>query len=238
MLERLLLKDYKNTTDPVVRNRYANTAGIIGIITNLLLGASKLLIGYLSHSISIMADAANNISDCASNCLTIAGFKLSSKAPDAQHPYGFARYEYVFGFAIGLLMLVMGCLFAKESVQKIFNPQDINLGISVYITLIIAIAVKLFQTALYGDYGKKISSLALQASATESRNDIISTAGILVAMLVLQYFGLNIDGFVGFAISIFVIISSIETIKEELEPIIGIKPTAEQVKLISTKLLS
>ncbi|MCF0238518.1 MAG: cation transporter [Sphaerochaetaceae bacterium] len=238
MFEKILVKDYKNTSDPVVRNRYATVAGVIGIVSNLLLGVAKILIGYLSNSISIMADAANNISDCASCTLTIAGARLSARDPDSKHPYGYARYEYIFGFAIGILMFIMGVLFAKESFTKIFHPEEIELGLSVYITLGVAVLVKLFQMALYSDYGKKISSPALQASATETRNDIISTLGIIVAMVVLQFFGINIDGYVACGISVFVIFTSIETIKEEIEPIIGIKPTTERVKTITEKLLS
>ena len=121
MLKRLFIKNYTNTQDPEVRNNYGKVAGAFGIVTNLVLGIIKIIIGIISNSVSIMADAINNIADTASSVLTIIGFKLSSRKPDKQHPYGYARYEYVAGFVIAILMLIMGLTFAKESIVKIFN---------------------------------------------------------------------------------------------------------------------
>lgn len=238
MLKELFIKDYKNTQDQKVRNGYIMLAGVFGIVTNLLLGILKILIGMVSHSISIMADAVNNLSDCASIGLTIAGSKLSSKVPDSDHPYGHARYEYIFGFAIGEFMLIMGFLLAKESFSKIFHPQELDVSIVTFIILAFAIVVKLVQSLLYGKYGKAIGSGSLKANAEDARNDIVSTAGILVALVAMKIFNINIDGFVGLVVSVFVIISSIGTIKEQIEPIIGIKPTKERVKLITDKLMS
>ena len=125
MLKKLFIKNYKDTDNPEVRNQYGKVAGIFGIITNLVLGIIKLVTGIISHSVSIMADAANNIADTASSLLTIIGFKLSNKKPDSKHPYGYARYEYVAGFVIAILMLIMGLSFAKESIVKIINPEEL-----------------------------------------------------------------------------------------------------------------
>ncbi|MCQ2412639.1 MAG: cation diffusion facilitator family transporter [Sphaerochaetaceae bacterium] len=238
MLKELFIKDYKNTQDTKVRNAYIMLAGIFGIITNLLLGILKIFIGMVSHSISIMADAVNNLSDCASIGLTIAGSKLAAKVPDSDHPYGHARYEYIFGFAIGELMLIMGILFAKESITKIIHPQELDVSLVTFLILGFAIVVKLLQSVLYGKYGKAINSGSLKANAEDARNDIVSTSGILVALIVMKFVNINIDGFVGLVVSIFVIISSIGTIKDQIEPIIGIKPTKERVQLITEKLLS
>ena len=224
--------------DPRQRTRYAIRVGIFGIVSNLLLGVMKIIIGLMTGSIGIVADAVNNISDCASSGLTIVGFTLAEKKPDREHPYGHARYEYLFGFTIGIVMLLTGVLFAKESIGKILSPQELSITLPTYLTLALAILVKLIQMILYIRCGKAIDSPAMKASAADSRNDIITTAGILVAMIVMAITGINIDGLVGLVVSIFVVISSIQTIKEQVAPLIGIKPTKERVKMIADKILS
>lgn len=238
MLKKLFIKDYKNTNDPTVRNQYGKVAGIFGIVTNLFLGIIKLIIGLISHSVSIMADAANNIADTASSILTIIGFKLANKKPDKEHPYGFARYEYVAGFVIAILMLIMGFTFAKESFVKIFNPEELIINEITYIILIIAIIGKALQMFVYLDFSKAIQSNTLKTNAIDTRNDIISTTAILISMIIMGIFKINIDGLLGLIVSGFVIFSSINMIKEVLEPIIGILPTEEQVNKITEKLLS
>lgn len=237
MLKKLFIKNYKNTNDPLVRNQYGKVAGIFGICTNLVLGIIKLIIGLISHSVSIMADAANNIADTASSILTIIGFKLSNKKPDKEHPYGYARYEYVAGFVIAILMLIMGLTFAKEALAKVFNPEELVINWITYLILVIAIIGKGIQMLVYLDFSKAIDSNTLKANAVDTRNDIISTTAILISMIIMGVFKINIDGLLGFAVSGFVIYSSINMIKEVLEPIIGIIPTEEQVKEITEKLL-
>lgn len=238
MLKKLFIKNYTNTADPNVRNQYGKVAGIFGIITNLVLGIIKLIIGFISNSVSIMADAANNIADTASSVLTIIGFKLSNKKPDKEHPYGYARYEYVAGFVIAILMFIMGLTFAKESLTKIFFPEELVINSITYIILIIAIIGKGLQMFVYLDFAKAIDSNTLKTNAIDTRNDIISTTAILISMIIMGIFKINIDGILGLAVSGFVIFSSINMIKEVLEPIIGIVPTEEQVNEITEKLLS
>lgn len=237
MLKKLFIKNYKNTNDPLVRNQYGKVAGIFGICTNLILGSVKLVIGLISHSVSIMADAANNIADTASSFLTIIGFKLSNKKPDKEHPYGYARYEYVAGFVIAILMLIMGLTFAKEAFIKILNPEELVINWITYLILVIAIIGKGIQMLVYLDFSKAIDSNTLKANSVDTRNDIISTTAILISMIIMGIFKINIDGILGLAVSGFVIYSSIEMIKEVLEPIIGIIPTEEQVNEITEKLL-
>lgn len=238
MLEKIFIKDYKNTEDAKVRNAYANTAGYFGIFTNLLLGVGKLIVGLLSKSVAVMADAVNNISDMATSALTILGFKLASKKPDRQHPYGHARYEYITSFVVSLFMTYMGVKFAIESIQKIFNPSEIDISLITYIILGASIVVKFLQMLVYRHFGKTIDSQALETTALDSRNDIISSSAILVAMAVMGIFDLNIDGYIGCAISVLIIISGLSSAKEGLEPIIGIVPTPEQVKMIADKIQS
>ena len=238
MLKRLFIKNYKNTDDPIVRNQYGKVAGVFGIFTNIILGIIKLIIGMISNSVSIIADAANNIADTASSILTIIGFKLSSKKPDKDHPYGYARYEYVAGFVIAIMMFIMGLTFAKESIVKIFNPEELVINWITYLILVIAIIGKGIQMLVYLDFAKAINSNTLKANSVDTRNDIISTTAILISMIVMGIFKINLDGILGLAVSGFVIYSSIGMIKEVLEPIIGIVPTEEQVKEISEKILS
>lgn len=238
MLKKLFIKNYQNTSNPDVRNQYGKVAGAFGIATNLILGIIKLIIGFISHSVSIMADAANNIADTASSILTIIGFKLSNKKPDKEHPYGYARYEYVAGFVIAILMLIMGLTFAKEAITKIFNPEELVINNITYIILVIAIIGKIIQMFVYLDFSKAIESNTLKANAVDTRNDIISTTAILISMIIMGIFKINLDGILGVAVSGFVIISAINMIKEVLEPIIGIVPTEERIKEISSKLLS
>ncbi len=238
MLKKLFIKNYKNTEDPNVRNQYGKVAGIFGIFTNIILGIIKLIIGIISNSVSIIADAANNIADTASSILTIIGFKLSSKKPDKEHPYGYARYEYVAGFVIAILMLIMGLTFAKESIIKIFNPEELVINWITYLILVIAIIGKGIQMLVYLDFSKAINSNTLKANSLDTRNDIISTTAILISMIIMNIFKINIDGYLGLAVSGFVVFSAITTIKEVLEPIIGIMPTKERIEEISQKLLS
>ena len=238
MLKRLFIKNYKNTSDPNVRNAYGKVAGIFGIFTNLILGIIKFIIGIISNSVSIMADAINNIADTASSILTIIGFKLASKKPDKKHPYGYARYEYISGFVIALLMLLMGLTFAKESIIKIFNPEELTINAVTYIILTIAIIGKFIQMFVYLDFSKAINSNTLKTNAIDTRNDIISTTTILISMIIMGIFNINIDGYLGLLVSGLIIYSSIGLIKEVLEPIIGIIPTEERIKEVTEKILS
>jgi len=238
MLKQLFIKDYKNTQDSKVRGRYANFAGFYGVVTNLALGIIKLFVGTATNSVSVIADAANSLFDCATSVLTIIGFKLAGKKPDHEHPYGHARYEYVAGFVIALFMVAMGCVFAKESIAKIIEPQDLSISTLTYAMLFIAILGKVSQLFVYSDFSKSISSKALEANAQDTRNDIITSSAIFVAMLVMGFCNVNIDGYLGLAVSIFVIVSSIQTLREELEPIIGIVPTPQRVKEITHALKS
>ena len=238
MLKRLFIKDYKNTSDPNVRNAYGKVAGVFGIFTNLILGIIKFIIGIISNSVSIMADAINNIADTASSVLTIIGFKLANKKPDKEHPYGYARYEYISGFVIALLMFIMGLTFAKESILKIFNPEELTINTVTYVILIIAIAAKLIQMFVYLDFAKAINSNTLKTNAIDTRNDIISTTTILISMIIMGIFNINIDGYLGLVVSGLIIYSSIGLIREVLEPIIGIVPTEERIEEVTKKLLS
>lgn len=238
MLKQIFIKNYKNTEDNEVRNKYGKVAGIFGIISNLILGIIKLFIGFISHSVSIMADAINNISDMATSILTIIGFKLANKKPDKKHPYGYARYEYISGFVIALFMIVMGVILAQESIIKIIHPEELVINSLTYIILIIAIIGKGLQMLVYLDFSKSINSNTLKTNALDTRNDIISTTAILISMIIMGILKINLDGYLGTIVSLFVVYSSVKSLFEALDPIIGIVPTDEQIKEITDKLLS
>lgn len=238
MLAKIFIDDYENVKNNYVRNKYGKLAGIFGVITNLLLGVLKFIVGLLSNSISIMADAVNNITDSFSSILTIIGFNLSNKKPTKHHPYGFARYEYICGFVISLFMLLTGALFFKESIVKVFKKEEIIITNLTFIILIIGLFIKFIQMKVYSSFAEKIDSNALRTSALDTRNDIISSTGILLSTIIMKYFNINIDGIIGIIVSFIMIYSSLKMIKEVLDPIIGLLPDEEYVNEIKNKLLS
>ena len=238
MIKRIFIKDYNNINDPIIRNKYGKVAGMFGIFTNLILGVFKLILGLLSNSVSVMVDSINNIFDTVSSILTLIGFKLSSKKPNKKHPYGYARYEYISGFLISIIMFIMGLLFIKESLVKIVNPVKLNVDIITFVILFGAIIGKLILLYIYSDFAKIINSKTLKANVIDTRNDILSTTSILLSLIIFILFEVNIDGYVGLLISIFIIYSSIKMLNEVIEPIIGIIPTPEKVKEIEERILS
>ena len=238
MLKKLFIKDYKSVDNPQVRNQYGIVAGIFGIVTNLILFLIKLVIGIIANSVTIMADAFNNLSDFGSCIVTIIGFKLASKPADKEHPYGHARYEYVTGIIVSLLMLVMGVIFAKTSIEKIFAPEEIKLGIETYIVLIVAILGKVLQMVVYLDFAKSIKSSTIKATAMDARNDILTTLTVLITMIVMGIFKINIDAYMGLLVSGFIILSSINSLKDTINPLLGNVPSKEKVEKIKEKILS
>ena len=227
---------YTITND--IRKKYGLLAGTFGIISNLFLGILKIIVGFISNSISIMIDAVNSITDSISSILIIIGFSLVNKKPTKNHPYGYARYEYICGFVISLFMLIIGILFVKESIVKILNKNALVITNITYIVLIIVIIVKYIQMKLYLNLSKKIDSSTLKTSTVDTRNDIISSFGILLSMIIMKIFNINIDGYVGLIVSLIVIYSSIKMIKEVLKPIVGLIPNEKIVNEIKSKLLS
>lgn len=238
MLAKVFIKDYENINSRCVRNQYGIIAGVFGVVSNLFIGILKLIIGILSKSVSVMADSVNNITDSFSSILTIIGFSLVNKKPTKHHPYGFARYEYVCGFVISLFMLLTGALFFKESIVKVFKKEEIIITNLTFIVLIIGIIVKFIQMKVYLSFSERIDSDTLRTSAIDTRNDILSSSGILISMMIMKYFSINIDGIIGLIVSFIMIYSSIKMIKEVLGPIIGLMPDLEYVNNIKNKLLS
>jgi len=238
IIRKLFIKDYENTKDPTVRYKHGLVAGIFGIISNVILCVFKLIVGIIGHSITIIADAVNNLSDAGSSAVTVLGFKLSSLPPDNEHPFGHARYEYVSGLIVSIIILVIGALLMKSSIEKCITPEEVTCSIYTYIVLGLAILLKFFQMMLYLSFSKAIDSGALKASAADSRNDILATTAVLIATIIMDVANVNIDAYMGIAVSLFIIISALLLVKESISPILGEKPNKELVESISNKIKS
>lgn len=237
LLIKLFIKNSQNTEDKNVRIQYCVLTSAAGIFFNLILFASKYFAGVISNSIAITADAFNNLSDACSSAVSLIGFKLSGKKPDKGHPFGHGRIEYVTGFTVSLFILVMGFEIAKSSVQKIISPEiGKNSFISIAI-LVFSIAVKSYM-AVYGrSIGKKIDSAAVLATAADSLSDCLATAAVLASMLIYGFTGLNIDGYCGLLVSLFILKAGFSAAKDTLSPLLGQAPKPELVEEISSIVL-
>lgn len=243
-VRKLFVKDYQNTSDATVRYHYGLSAGIFGIITNAILFAFKLVVGIIGNSITIIADAINNLSDAGSSVVTLVGFKLSSTPPDKDHPFGHARYEYITSLLVSMVVLFIGIMLFKSSIEKCISPEPVSVSIYTYIVLLVAIVLKIVQMLIYSDFAKAINSGALKASSADSRNDVLATTAVLISTIVIHVAGdkispkVSIDGIMGIAVSVFIIISSVMLLKESMSPILGEKPPKELVDKITAKILS
>jgi len=240
-MTKLLIKLFiKNADVNTAKGRelYGRLAGTVGIICNLLLSVMKLIIGTVSNSVSITADATNNISDAGTSIVTLVGFKLSGKPADKDHPYGHARIEYVSSLIISFIILLIGCSILKESVIKIFNPEESLFSIATVIVLVLSILVKFWLAIFNKNLGKQINSKALEATAIDSRNDVLTTTAVLVASVISHFTGFNLDGYMGVIVSIFIFVSGISLVKETLDPLLGQPPTKEMFDTIEKKILS
>ena len=240
-LKKTFIKDYKNTSDPDVRFRYGVTAGIFGIVTNAVLFVMKVVVGLLSRSISVIADAVNNLSDAGSSGVTLIGFKLSNRPADKEHPFGHARYEYITGLVVAFIILIIGGSLLKSSIEKLIEPTAIEASVWTAVILAVSILLKTVQGLLYRDFGKSISSTSLYASATDSRNDVISTTLVLASTIGAIFrpdVFVIVDAAVGLAVSLFILISGIKLVKETIDPLLGGKPDKELVDHIIKKVSS
>lgn len=232
ILFRLFIKDYENTSEPKVRESYGKLAGIVGIISNLLLCIMKIIIGVFSKSIAIIADGVNNLADASSSIITLVGFKLASAPEDEDHPYGHARIEYLTGLFVSILIIIIGVQLLKTSVNKVLHPEPLIFSYSTIIILIVAIAIKLWQSAFNVNVGKKIKSVTLMATAADSRNDVISTSVVLISVLIGKFTGYYIDGYMGCLVALFIIWSGIQLVRETSSPLLGEAPDQETVNAI------
>lgn len=238
LLIRLFIKNYQNTQDTAVRAAYGKLSGWVGIVCNTLLCGGKFIAGYLSGSVSIIADAANNLSDASSSIISLMGFKLSEKSADDEHPYGHARYEYLSGLIIAFLVLLIGFELLKSGIGKIVSPSPVEFSWVSVGVLIASILVKLWMMLFNQSMGKRINSHALKATAIDSRNDCISTLAVLIAAVISHLTQFELDGIIAVLVAVFILYSGISLIREAMSPLLGKAPSPEMTEDIRRKILS
>ena len=232
LLLRLFVRGYQEPKQPRVRSGVGKLSGVVGILCNVVLFALKLLVGTISGSVAITADAMNNLSDATSSVVTLVGFKLAEKPADEHHPYGHARFEYLSGLAVAGMILIIGFELGKTSVEKILAPAPVAFSIPVAVVLVASILMKLWMCLFNRRLGNYIGSTALLATAADSRNDAISTTAVLAATLIELFTSWQIDGFMGLGVAAFILYSGINLAKETISPLLGESASTELRELI------
>lgn len=220
-LVKTFVKDYKNTNDGHVRTRYGMMASIVGICCNVILFGFKLFIGLLINSISVMADAFNNLSDAASSIIGFIGIKMAGKPADEEHPFGHGRVEYIAAFIVAFLVIQVGFSLFKTSLGKINHPEEMTFKAASLIILVLSVCIKLWMGLFNRTLGKRIQSKVMLATAGDSLGDVVTTSTTILSILIYGIWGLNIDGIVGLVVSLIVMWAGISIAKETLTPLIG-----------------
>lgn len=238
LLIKLFVRDGKSVKDPKVRSAYGKLSGAVGIAVNLILSAAKFLVGLLTGSITVTADAVNNLSDAGSSIITLFGFKLSEKPADKEHPYGHGRIEYISALTVSIFVIIMGVELLKSSVEKIRTPETIDFNYIAVGVLVLSIFGKLWLAFFNWKLGKKINSTATKAVVTDSLSDTASTFVALVSLIVSHKTGFNCDGYFGAAVSLLILWSGISLVKETLAPLLGQPPEKEFYEQIKKEIMS
>lgn len=220
-LLRTFIKNSDHPEDPKVRYAIGILSGIVGIFCNILLFGGKLAVGLLTRSVSIAADAMNNLSDATSSIVTMLGFRLAERPADEDHPFGHARYEYLSGLAVSALILIIGVELAKSSLDKVLHPAAVEFGWITAAVLVGSILVKIWMSLFNTKLGKTIHSAALAATAADSRNDVITTSAVLLAALIEHFTAFRADGWMGLAVSCFILYSGVGLAKDTISPLLG-----------------
>ena len=237
-LVRHLVRDWEKTEDPAVRERYGVLAGGVGIALNLLLSLGKFFAGLLTGSIAVTADAFNNLSDAGSSVVTLVGFKLAGQKADAGHPFGHGRMEYLAGLLVSLMILLVGVELGRTSIGKILHPEEVEFSAVSVAILAASILVKLWMGQFNRVLGRKIGSAAMAATAADSLSDAVATAAVLAGTLVNRFAHVNIDGWVGLAVAVFILRSGWGAAKDTINPLLGESPDPELVKQLRELVLS
>lgn len=235
LLLKAFVKNYKETDDPKVREACGKFAGIVGIVSNIILCLMKVIVGMFAGSIAIIADGINNLADASSSVITFIGFKLSSLPEDKEHPYGHARYEYLTGLLVSVLIIVVGVQLLRSSFDKVLNPEETVFSLVTVLVLVIAIVMKVWQAVFNIGLGKRINSMTLIATGTDSRNDVISTTVVLIALIITKITGFQLDGIMGCAVALFIIWSGITLVRDTVSPLLGEAPDEELVREIERR---
>ena len=227
------------STDPsAVHGAVGKLAGITGIVCNILLASLKILAGLLTGSVAITGDGINNLTDSASSIVTLLGFRIAQRPADGEHPFGHGRYEYISGVVVAALVLLAGAELAKSSVEKILHPQAVPFTALTLVILLVSIAVKLWMAGFNRKLGKLIGSKTLEATSQDSRNDVIATSAVVVSFLADGLFHIQLDGFVGLGVAVFILWSGISLAKSTIDPLIGMQADEEMVEQLTRMILS
>lgn len=240
-MTKLIIKlfiDNKQRDEMSRRLRFGLVGGVCGIAVNLLLAFFKAIAGIVFHSIALVADAVNNMTDAASSVITLIGFKLSAKKPDGDHPYGHGRIEYISGLLMSFIVLMLGITLVKSAVTRIIEAEPIMFSWLTVIVLVVSILGKLWLSLFYKRLEKETGSKTFSAASADSRNDTLSTLAVLLSTLVYAFTKLNIDGITGLAVSVFIVISGIGLIRETLDPLLGQPPEPELVEQIYSRIMA
>ena len=225
LLAGIFIKDKENTSSPAVRQAYGMLTGVVGIFLNICLFAGKFIAGTISGSISITADAFNNLSDAGSSFVTLIGFKLAGAKPDPDHPFGHGRIEYVSGLIVSGVILLMAFELIKNSVDKIMHPTEVEFSLLAMGILVVSILVKIYMYFYNSQISKKIDSAAMKATAVDSLSDTLATTVVLIAAIVAKYTGLQVVG-------LFIFYAGFSAAKDTLDPLLGQPAEPEFVERI------
>lgn len=238
LLLRIFIKNYNNTKDSEVREKYGTLGSIVGIVVNILLSAGKYIIGVISKSVSITADAINNLADAASCIVTLVSFKMSARKPDKEHPFGHGRIEYIAALAVGFLVELMGYELIKSSINKIIHPEPVVFSIPAALVLLISILGKVWLYFFNRKLGNKIQSPVMLAVAKDSLSDTIATFVSAVSLILSLFTELAVDGFMGIIVSLFILYSGYGILKDAISVLLGVPPEAETVDELVGYILS
>ena len=238
LILRIFVRDHKNTEDPAVRDKCGRVAGAVGIVTNFLLFLMKIIVGTVFHSVSVTADAVNNLTDSGSSVVTLIGFKMASKPADEKHPFGHARIEYLSGVIVSFIVIFLGLQLGMSSVEKIPTPEENALTPVALVVPVIFILAKLWQCLFYRKVGRMIKSESVEATSKDSRNDVIATSVVLLGAVITMLTGVNLDGYMGAAVALFIVFSGVQLTISTADPLLGQAPEGELVQTITEKMLS
>ena len=238
LLVRFFIKTPERTEDVSVREAYGILAGIVGIACNLILCAMKFIIGIISGSIAIQADAVNNLSDVGSSAVMLIGSKMAGKPADREHPYGHARMEYIAALIIAFLILIVGFELGRESVLKIIAPEPVEFSVAMIVVLVLSILVKFWMSRFTSNIGRRIHSSTMSAATSDSISDVISTGAILISSVVGYFKGVNIDGYIGVVVAGFVLYSGITILRDTISPLMGEAPDPKTVAELTDRILA
>ena len=238
LILRIFVRDHKNTEDSAVRDKCGRVASAVGIVTNFLLFLMKIIVGTVFHSVSVTADAVNNLTDSGSSVVTLIGFKMASKPADEKHPFGHARIEYLSGVIVSFIVIFLGLQLGMSSIEKILTPEENALTPVALVVLVISILAKLWQCLFYRKVGRMIKSESVEATSKDSRNDVIATSVVLLGAVITMLTGVNLDGYMGAAVALFIVFSGVQLTISTADPLLGQAPEGELVQTITEKMLS